>query len=130
MNKRIVFSLDEEEFRFDDVEDAYDQAVGDMLIEEGDELVLWQGEAVAWQHKSFVPSAYWIIDQMQSSAYNEALDYSGGYLYDLFNDPEKQAALEQVIADWFDANVEKPWFYTVVNVKKITWKPGQETGDE
>jgi hypothetical protein len=122
MNEK-VYSLNGEEFNFDDPEEAYERAVDDGLIEQGERLSLYEGEKEAQEHSNFY-SIQSFIEDMTSAAYDEGGEYAEDYIAEL--ESLDYSDLYKTIAAWFDEHVPQPTFFLVRNSKEIWYDPNEK----
>lgn len=83
----------------------------------GDEVEIFEGDAVAFTHKEFI-NADRIIEDIQEAAYDEIGEWQQDYLEDLANNKDKMIELNKLLLDFITANSKAPTCYKVVNVKE------------
>lgn len=76
------------------------------------------GEAVHAPTTDYV-SGHWLIDDISSRASDEVGEVAEDWLHGLTRNKEAMAELEQLVADFIDKH-DKPTFYKVENVRKVT----------
>ena len=111
MTKDLVYSFNEEAYY--SIEDIIEMVEIDKIPKD---RFIYKAERVKYYHKDFIPLIDF-QDKLQDIAYDEVYEWCEGYVEDLTK--EKGEALEQLIIDWFDKNIEQPKFFTVKNVRKI-----------
>ena len=111
MTKDLVYSFNEEAYY--SIEDIIEMVEKDKIPKD---RFIYKAERVKYYHKDFIPLIDF-QDELQDIAYDEVSEWCEGYVEDLTK--EKGEALEQLIIDWFDKNIEQPKFFTVKNVRKI-----------
>ena len=111
MTKDLVYSFNEEEYY--DIDDIIEMVEIDKIPKD---RFIYVAERVKYYHKDFILLID-LKDKLQDIAYDEVSEWCEGYVEDLTK--EKEGALEQLITDWFDKNIEQPKFFTVKNVRKI-----------
>ncbi len=111
MVKDLVYSFNEEAYY--DIDDIFEMVEIDKIPKD---RFIYVAERVKYYHKDFIPLIDF-QDELQDIAYDEVSEWCEGYVEDLTK--EKVEALEQLITDWFDKNIEQPKFFTVKNVRKI-----------
>ena len=109
--KDLVYSFNEEAYY--DMDDIIEMVEIDKIPKD---RFVYVAEKVKYYHKDFIPLIDF-QDELQSLAYDEVSEWCEGYVDDLTK--EKVEALNQVIIEWFDKNIEQPRFFTVKNVRKI-----------
>ena len=111
---RIVYSVDEENFIFDDINEALDRLDCDGYLEEG--ATLYEGDAI-----QRTPSEYFRLDSMLEDMGERASDEAGEWA-DTFPDLShaKRAELQTLIANWIDANVDVNFWSIKGKVREIT----------
>lgn len=113
-----VYSTDEERFfDFSDVMDTLNEN-----HEPGDKVKIFRARRKEYEHKDFI-SAYRVIDDMQSSAYDEMGEFAEDYLYGITK--EQETDLENHIAQWFDKN-SSITFHGVTDVEEIEVTAGDD----
>ena len=110
MTKDLVYSFNEEEYY--DIDDIFEMVEIDKIPKD---RFIYVAERVKYYHKDFI-SLIDFQEELQDIAYDEVSEWGEGYVEDLTK--EKEEALEQLITDWFDKNIEQPRFFTVKNVRK------------
>lgn len=106
-----TYSINGEDNWTDDIDYIKD------TLEEYPELdYIYEGEKELYTHKDFlcIPN---IICDMQEYAYEEAPEWSDGYLEDLTSKDKEE--LKYIILNYLEANVSQPTFYRVKNIKEI-----------
>jgi hypothetical protein len=111
MVKDLVYSFNEEAYY--DMDDIIEMVEIDKIPKD---RFVYVAEKVKYYHKDFIPQLD-IQEQLLDIAYDEVSEWCEGYVDDLTK--EKVEALNQVIIDWFDKNIEQPRFFTVKNIRKI-----------
>lgn len=111
MTKDLVYSFNEEAYY--DMDDIIEMVEIDKIPKD---RFVYVAEKVKYYHKDFIPLIDF-QDELQNLAYDEVSEWCEGYVDDLTK--EKVEALNQVIIEWFDKNIEQPRFFTVKNVRKL-----------
>lgn len=111
MTQDLVYSFNEEAYY--SIDDIIEMVEIDKIPKD---RFIYVAERVKYYHKDFIPLIDF-QDKLQDIAYDEVSEWCEGYVEDLTI--EKEKALEQLIIDWFDKNIEQPKFFTVKNVRKI-----------
>ena len=111
MTKDLVYSFNEEAYY--DIDDIFEMVEIDKIPKD---RFIYVAEKVKYYHKDFIPLIDF-QDELQNLAYDEVSEWCEGYVDDLTK--EKVEALNQVIIEWFDKNIEQPRFFTVKNVRKL-----------
>ena len=111
MTKDLVYSFNEEAYY--DIDDIFEMVEIDKIPKD---RFIYVAERVKYYHKDFIPLIDF-QDELQNLAYDEVSEWCEGYVDDLTK--EKVEALNQVIIEWFDKNIEQPRFFTVKNVRKL-----------
>lgn len=90
----------------------------------GDQVEFWEAEPVSGGHERFL-NAWQIIESMQEQAYEEAGEFSDGYLNEVTKDQGEE--LKTLAVEYLDKVAGKPTFFTVQNVKKVAgWWDGED----
>ena len=110
MTKDLVYSFNEEEYY--DIDDIFEMVEIDKIPKD---RFIYVAERVKYYHKDFI-SLIDFQEELQDIAYDEVSEWCEGYVEDLTK--EKEKALEKLITDWFDKNIEQPKFFIVKNVRK------------
>lgn len=108
--KNLFYSLNEEEYHDIDY-------IAQELEDDKELLTVFVGEGIKPTHKQFIV-AIDICEEMQNKAYDEFDEYSEGYLDGITKEQEEE--LNNLIASWFDKNIQEPNFYRIKNAKEIT----------
>ena len=111
MTKDLVYSFNEEAYY--DMDDIIEMVEIDKIPKD---RFVYVAEKVKYYHKDFIPLIDF-QDELRNLAYDEVSEWCEGYVDDLTK--EKVEALNQVIIEWFDKNIEQPRFFTVKNVRKL-----------
>ena len=118
---KTVYSVDEELFRFDTIEEAAQFVWEDAELEIDSKLVVYSGEVA--KRKAGDYSTFEVYD-LEDRAYDECGEVTEGWLTDI--EKEKRLELEngikELINTWADKHNLQPQFYTVNNIKSITIK--------
>ena len=109
----FAYSLNDEEFHdydtiMDEINDGY---------ESGEAVSVFYGSVVKVEHAGFINISR-IIEDIQEMAYEEHGEWAEDYLFDMTK--EKISDLDSVIKEWFKKNVNRPTFYTVKRIGKMT----------
>lgn len=119
--KKKCYSLNNEEFNYDELDEAIRDAIDDPKINIGDVVTVYEGDAVPFKCGDFVGS---ILDDITNTAYDEGGEYSEDYLADVTK--EEEADLNKRVADvvnqWADDYGYQPKFYRVDNAKELQAK--------
>lgn len=108
--QNLFYSLNEEEYHDIDY-------IAQELEDDKEILIVFVGEGIKPTHKQFI-EAIDICEEMQNRAYDEFDEYSEGYLDGITKEQEEE--LNNLIANWFDKNIQEPNFYRIKNTKEIT----------
>lgn len=114
----LIYSLDEEHFCYDTLEEAAaDKWWNEYNDDEGqgEEVQLFYGIKGPENASHYLGN---ILDQMQENAFQEAGDYSDGWLEGK-EGLELVELLKKTIDDWATANNQHPNFFSVTNVKSV-----------
>ena len=106
----LFYSLNEEEYHDIDY-------IAQELEDDKEILTVFVGEGIKPTHKQFIECID-ICEEMQNYAYDEFDEYSEGYLDGITK--EQKEELNNLIASWFDKNIQEPNFYRIKNAKQIT----------
>lgn len=111
------FSTNNEDFSYDELDDAVRDALDDPEIKVGDVVTVYEGDAVRFKAGDFTG---WNLDHIQNAAYDES-EYAEDYLSGVTK--EQEAELDKCVADavnaWADKHGLQPKFYRVVNTKEV-----------
>jgi len=128
MSEQKCYSLNDEDFTYDELDDAITDAFDDSTIDIGSEIIVFEGDAVKFQAGDFTG---FNLDSITNSAYDEGGEYSESYLEGVTK--EQEADLDKRVADavnqWADDHGLQPNFYRVANVKKIRVKMVDKSGN-
>ena len=114
-----VYSINEEEFRYDDLEEAIEMLL-DNESESGDTIILYSGTAEPYKFSDFMRRD--VLDDISEHAYEEAGEWAGVDLWpDVSVDQEAElmTALASVANQWADKHQLQPTFYKVTDIKEI-----------
>lgn len=121
------YSINEEEYSYDDIYDAIEAFVDGCSDEEiqqiyDGEITIYEGDALQRKASDFL--SFNVYDNLQDNAYEEAGEYSEGWLDNLTDEQydELQNNIKKVINDWADKHKKQPTFWTVENVKQLRVK--------
>jgi hypothetical protein len=125
MNKKMAtycYSTNNEDFSFDDEHDAIGDILNDdITISIGDEVTIWQGETTQNKASYYLPKCIAIL--INELAFNEHGEVIDEWLTESEQDMSNlQTHMENAINEWCDKNNRQPAFYSVDNIKKISFK--------
>lgn len=122
------YSTNNEDFNYDELDDAVQSALDDPSVNVGDVVTVYEGDAVAWKAGDFTG---FTLDHISNAAYDEGGEYAEDYLSDVSK--EQEADLDKRVADvvnqWADDHGLQPNFYQVKNVQELRFVMTSETGD-
>lgn len=111
MTEEIVWSYDEENFRYD----SKYEAIG-MMDEPEPGMIIYYGTPNKPSPREFVTADYY-VEQMQEMAYDNYGEWAEDFGTDASNKSVKE--LQRLIEDWAEKNMGVS-FYTVKDVKEYT----------
>lgn len=118
MSDKKCYSTNNEDFTYDELDDAIRYAIDDESINVGDVVTVYEGDAVPWKAGDFTG---FTLDHISNAAYDEGGEYADDYLEGVTK--EQEADLDKRIADavnqWADDYALQPNFYQVKNVKEV-----------
>ena len=112
------FSTNNEDFSYDELDDAVRDALDDPEIKVGDVVTVYEGDAVRFKAGDF---SGWNLDHITNAAYDEGGEYAEDYLSGVTK--EQEAELDKMVEDavnaWADKHGLQPTFYRVINAKEV-----------
>lgn len=119
MTTETYFSTNEEEYRFDDLQEALEDA-WDSSDEADEMLIVWQGECTKQPASHYAPD---ILEYMGERAYDDIGEFAEGWP-DFKPEVAKalQANIEALIDDWAKVHKQHPAFGHVCNTKELQFK--------
>jgi len=121
MSDKKCYSTNNEDFNYDELDDAIRDAIDDPAINIGDVVTVYEGDAIHFKAGDFTG---FTLDAITNTAYDEGGEYCDGYLDHVTK--EQGADLDKRIADvvnqWADDHGLQPNFYRVENVKEVQAK--------
>jgi len=118
MPDKKCYSTNNEDFTYDELDDAITFAIDDLSINIGDIVTVYEGDAVQFKAGDFTG---FTLDAITNTAHDEGGEYSDGYLDQVTK--EQEADLDKRIADvvnqWADDHGLQPNFFRVKNVKEV-----------
>ena len=128
MSDKKCYSINNEDFSYDELDDAVIAALEEPDVSVGDVVTVYEGDAVPWKAGDFTG---WNLDHITNAAYDEGGEYAEDYLSGVTK--EQEADLDKRVADavnqWADDHGLHPNFYQVRNVKEHRFVMTSETGD-
>lgn len=117
-NPEYVWSSNEEDFRFDELEDLID--CEDLEVGS----TVYRGIRNGFTPSNFVPDASWIVEQMSEQAYDRADEYAEGWPE---VSSEAKGELDAFLKEWADKHCNPCAFYTVKSIEPYTITEGDLT---
>lgn len=106
-----VWSSNEEDFRFDDLEDLIDCED----LQAG--VTVYRGIRNGFSPSNFVPDASWVVEQMEELAYDRADEHAEGWPE---VSREAKDELDTFLKEWANKHCGPCTFYTVKDVTPYT----------
>lgn len=112
-DEEYVYSLNDEKYM--ELDEFLD------YIEEFDDIeYVYVASKKPYTHSDFI-DARDLIDEVCNRAYEEADDISDVYI-SCVEEKKHTEALQKIIEEYFNKNIQQPNFFTVKNVEKITYE--------